>query len=147
MELGLLGGVLGRFSSNIFTREVVGGIGVSSVVRKPSTVFRCRIVRFDSPPTLVFLFKCSFQSWSTLSRVVLTLGFCHGNVSRSAACGSGQTAAEVTSGLGLIGLNLAAANFAAMFEGEEVRSTDSEGTSSTLEALDLFEWRNGERFP
>ena len=51
-------GVVGLFCSNILTKDVVGGIGVSSVGLKSVEPSACLIVRIESPPILVLLFNC-----------------------------------------------------------------------------------------
>lgn len=134
-----LAGVLGRFFSNMLTSAVVGGIGLSSV----DSFFGARMVlAFDRAPTL----PLRFGGWSLAVRDssrartfrALPAG---GRTSLPFVLWSYET---VFWGTGLSGLYLAAASFAAMFEGDGVRSEKlSSGTPSEFELLDWLS-RNGD---
>lgn len=129
-------GVTGRFCSNILTRELVGGIGVSSV----GLSCRAALAADFEPILLLLLSGC----WLALC----WLGFCcsslantsptlpdGGSTSCSFACLSLIITATLALGAGRRGLRRAAANLAAVYDGDGARSTWLSGTPRELELL------------
>jgi hypothetical protein len=135
-------GVVGLVCSNIFTKELVGGIGVSSVGLSWS-VSRA-VLAMDCDPRLSLLFRgcCLGPLVSSLASTFPTLPD-GGIISLSSACrslivGAGAGAGAAAGwGFGRRGLPRAAANLAAMLDGEGVRSMCSPGTLSEFELVDL----------
>lgn len=146
-SIGAFVGVVGRFFSNILTREVVGGIGVSSVglssadarivlAMETDPILPLRLCR----PALGFL-------GSSLARTFPTLPL-GGRTSPSFMSRSLMIGFTVACGIGFMGLYRAAANFAAMFDGEGMRSRcGSSGIPRLLELLEglralMGDWLN-----
>lgn len=134
-------GVTGRFCSNIFTRELVGGIGVSSVGLSRGAVLGAALAA-DCEPTLSPLLRGCWRGdacWagfccSSLASTFPTLPD-GGSTSRSFASRSLVISGPRGWVAGRRGLRRAAANVAAVYAGEGARSTWVSGTPSELELL------------
>jgi hypothetical protein len=135
-SVGGLVGVVGLVCSNMFTRELVGGIGVSSVGL--SWPVSRAVFATDCDPRLSLLFRgcCLGPLVSSLASTFPTLPD-GGMTSLWSACRSLIVGAAAGWGFGRRGLPRAAANLAAMLDGEGVRSTCSPGTLSEFELVDL----------
>lgn len=138
---GGCGGVTGRFCSNILTRELVGGIGVSSVGLSGSAVLAA-VLAADCEPKLSLLLRGCWRGdacWpgfccSSLASTLPTLPD-GGSTSRSFASRSLIIFGPRAWVAGRRGLRRAAANVAAVCAGEGARSTWASGTPSELELL------------
>lgn len=115
-------GVVGRFCSNIFTKEVVGGMEVSSVGFSSSRDARIVLAAERAATLALLLGGCGVAAVpSSLASTLLTLP-AGGSTSLSVVSLSLNTLLVAVRGIGFIGLWRAAASFAAMFDGEGVRS-------------------------
>ena len=126
----------GRVCSNMLTRELVGGIGVSSVgLSKPACSARATATGSALPSSLFFPVDTFCCLESILANTFPTLPG-GGRTSRSFASLSDMAGTVEGCGTGFIGLYLAAASFAAMFEGEGTGS--GRLSSGTARLLELF---------
>lgn len=135
------GGLLcktGRVCSNMLTRELVGGIGVSSVgLSRPACSARATATGSALVSSLLLLVAIFCCLESILANTFPTLPG-GGRTSRSFASLSDMVGAAEGCGMGFMGLYLAAASFAAMFEGEGTGSRRlSTDTARLLELFDL----------
>ena len=140
----------GRVCSNMLTRELVGGIGVSSVgLSMPACSARATATGSGLASSLLVPVDTFCCLESSLASTLPTLPG-GGRTSRSFAALSDMTGTAEGWDMGFIGLCLAAASFAAMFEGEGTGEREvSSGTARLLELLDLpsiacqssFSWR------
>lgn len=134
-------GVTGRFCSNIFTRELVGGIGVSSVRLSCGPALAAALATDCEPKLSLFLRSCwrGDVCWrgfccSSLASTFPTLPN-GGSTSRSFASRSLIMFGPRARGAGCRGPRRTAANLAAVYDGEGARSTWVSGTPSELELL------------
>lgn len=128
-------GVVGRTSSKILTRELVGKMGVSPVaLTSPET---SRLSSIAIGPIVWLFFNPAKLSPKRLGLVLafptLPAGGKISRTSMSLRCDNGE---ESVFDFGLMGLCLAAANFAAILEGEEERFKNP---SKVLELFDLVD--------
>lgn len=126
----------GRFCSNILTRALVGGVGVSSVGRS-------RLACCARAMATACILGASLGGLGPLSDLASSLASTFstlpggGITSRPCVSRSAMLGVDARCGRGFMGLCRAAANWAAMLEGDGMRSKWSSGTARVLELLDL----------
>lgn len=129
---GPCAGVTGRCCSNMLTRALVGGMGVSSVGLSCAAA---AATGCEPPLSLLLRGLCGLGvCCSSLARTFPTLPD-GGSTSRSLGSRSLTIAAALAWGAGRRGLRRAAASFAAVCDGDGARSTWLSGTPRELELL------------